>query len=78
MENIASRVKTLTARKLKLPLDRIYNTSNFVEDMGADDIDLMELTVEFEEEFGISIIEDAYRLTTVGAFVEYVSAKLKK
>jgi acyl carrier protein len=50
--------------------------ASFVDDLGADSLDTVELIMEFEEEFGIEIPdEDAEKMTTVGAAVEYIDGK---
>ena len=57
---------------------KITSDARFIEDLGADSLDTVELIMQFEEEFDIEISdEDAEKLTTVGSSVEYIDSKLK-
>ena len=67
------KVKDVIMDKLGVEDSKINMEASFVDDLGADSLDTVELIMEFEEEFGIEIPdEDAEKMTTVGAAVEYI------
>ena len=67
------KVKEVIIDKLRVEEDSIKSEAHFVNDLGADSLDTVELIMEFEEEFGIEIPdEDAENITTVGSAVEYI------
>lgn len=75
MENIEERVISITAEQLGIDEDKVTLESSFREDLEADSLDLVELIMAFEEEFGSDISdEDAQQIQTVGQAVEYVRA----
>jgi acyl carrier protein len=81
MENVEQRVKKIIAEQLGVNEAEIKNESSFVDDLGADSLDTVELVMAFEEEFGIEIPdEDAEKITRVKEAVEYIEshAKTKK
>ena len=70
------KVKDVIMDKLGVEDSKINMKASFVDDLGADSLDTVELIMEFEEEFGIEIPdEDAEKMTTVGAAVEYIDGK---
>ena len=70
------KVKDVIMDKLGVEDSKINMEASFVDDLGADSLDTVELIMEFEEEFGIEIPdEDAEKMTTVGAAVEYIDGK---
>ncbi len=70
------KVKEVIMDKLGVEEAKIVMEASFVDDLGADSLDTVELIMEFEEEFGIEIPdEDAEKITTVGAAVEYIESK---
>ncbi|MAE09884.1 MAG: acyl carrier protein [Candidatus Marinimicrobia bacterium] len=70
------KVKDVIMDKLGVEDSKINMEASFVNDLGADSLDTVELIMEFEEEFGIEIPdEDAEKMTTVGAAVEYIDGK---
>ena len=70
------KVKAVIMDKLGVEDSKINMEASFVNDLGADSLDTVELIMEFEEEFGIEIPdEDAEKMTTVGAAVEYIDGK---
>ncbi len=72
------KVKEVIIDKLGVEEDSIKSEAHFVNDLGADSLDTVELIMEFEEEFGIEIPdEDAENITTVGKAVDYIE-KLNK
>lgn len=71
------KVKEVIVDKLGAEEDKITMEASFVDDLGADSLDTVELIMELEEEFGIEIPdEDAENMTTVGAAVEYIQTKV--
>jgi acyl carrier protein len=79
MENIEQRVKKIVAEQLGVNEADIKNESNFVDDLGADSLDTVELVMALEEEFECEIPdEDAEKITTVQQAIDYVTANVKK
>ena len=75
--DIEAKVKSAVAEQLSLNADEINNGASFMDDLGADSLDLVELVMAFENEFGITIPdEDSAELTTVQKAIDYVTAKL--
>ena len=67
------KIKEVIIDKLGVEEDSIKSEAHFVNDLGADSLDTVELIMEFEEEFGIEIPDDdAEKITTVGSAVEYI------
>ena len=67
------KIKEVVIDKLGVEEDTIKTEAHFVNDLGADSLDTVELIMEFEEEFGIEIPdEDAEDITTVGSAVDYI------
>ncbi|MBM5572055.1 MULTISPECIES: acyl carrier protein [Deefgea] len=79
MENLEQRVKKIVAEQLGVPETDVKIESSFVNDLGADSLDTVELVMALEEEFECEIPdEDAEKITTVQQAVDYVSAHLSK
>lgn len=77
MSDIAHRVKEIIAEQLMVDLEEITEDSTFVDDLGADSLDRVELIMEFEEEFGIDIPDaDAEKIQTVGEAIAYIERRL--
>ena len=77
MEEVQSKLKEIVMYRLNADEDQIKPEASFVEDLGADSLDIVELIMGIEEEFDIEIPdEDAEKLTTVGEAMEYVKTKL--
>lgn len=75
-DNAAAKVKEITANELGVDLEKVTPEASFVEDLGADSLDTVELVMAFEEEFGIDIPdEDAEKMRTVGDAIKYVQDK---
>jgi acyl carrier protein len=73
MSDIASRVKNIVVDVLGVEADRVVPGANFRNDLEADSLDLVELIMQFEEEFGGEISdEDAQKIETVGQAVTYI------
>ena len=69
------KVKEITAEALGVEMEKLTAETSFKEDLGADSLDLFEMVMTFEEEFGQEIpSEDLEKLTTIGAVVEYLEA----
>ena len=78
-ENIENRVIQKVSEQLGLNAEDVKVDSKFVDDLGADSLDLVELTMSFEEEFGIEIPdEDLPSLVDIGAIAKYINEKLNK
>ena len=74
---IEQKVKAAVAEQLGVNAEDIKNESSFMDDLGADSLDLVELVMSFENEFGITIPdEDSAHLTTVQSAISYVQSKL--
>ena len=70
------KVKTIISEKLNVDQEEIKLESSIVDDLGADSIDLIELIMNLEEEYGISISdEEAVKLKTVGDVVDFITAQ---
>jgi acyl carrier protein len=75
MSNIAERVKNIIIEKLGIAEDQITMDASFINDLGADSLDTVELIMDFEREFNISIPdEQAENITTVGEAIAYIEA----
>ena len=73
--SIEERVKKIAAEQLGSGEDEITNESSFIDDLGADSLDTVELVMALEEEFDIEIPDDdAEKIATVQAAIDYVSA----
>ena len=78
MENIEQRVKKIVAEQLGVNEGEIKNESSFVDDLGADSLDTVELVMALEEEFECEIPDDeAEKITTVQQAIDYVSKNVK-
>jgi acyl carrier protein len=79
MDNIEQRVKKIVAEQLGVNEADIKIDSSFVDDLGADSLDTVELVMALEEEFECEIPdEDAEKITTVQQAIDYVNNNLKK
>ncbi|MFW6280980.1 MAG: acyl carrier protein [Halanaerobium sp.] len=73
MDNILERVVEIVAEELAVDSDEITENSSFIEDLGADSLDVVELVMAFEEEFDVEIPdEDAENIKTVEDAVNYL------
>ena len=74
-DNIESKVKEIIVEQLGVNADQLKPEAKFIEDLGADSLDTVELVMAFEEEFGIEVPdEDAEKLQSVADIVAYVSS----
>lgn len=77
MSEIESKVKSAVAEQLGINAETISNEASFKDDLGADSLDLVELVMAFENEFGITIEEDeSAKLTTVQKAIDFITEKL--
>ena len=73
MSDIAERVKDIIVDKWGVDKNEVTEEASFTNDLGADSLDTVELIMEFEKEFGITIPdEQAESITTVGAAIQYI------
>jgi acyl carrier protein len=76
MATVEERVRKIIAEQLGVEEDEVTPEASFVEDLGADSLDTVELVMAFEEEFSIEIPdEDAEKILTVGKALEYIKEK---
>jgi len=78
MSEVAQRVKSIIVDKLGVEESEVTETASFTNDLGADSLDTVELIMEYEKEFNISIPDDqAEKISTVGDAVAYVEQHAK-
>jgi len=78
-DNILNKVKEITSEQLGVDESQITSEAKFVDDMGADSLDTVELVMALEEEFDLEISdEEAEKLTTVEKVVDYIEDHLDK
>ena len=74
---MAEKVKAIVAEQLGVKQEEVTEEASFIDDLGADSLDTVELVMALEEEFGIEIPdEDAEKMTTVGDAVRYITQKV--
>lgn len=79
MSDIEARVKAIIVDKLSVGEDEVKNEASFTNDLGADSLDTVELIMEFEKEFGISIPDDkSEKIATVGDAIAYIEENVAK
>ena len=77
VSDIEQRIKKAVAEQLGMRAEDIKNEASFMDDLGADSLDLVELVMSFENDFGITIPdEDSNLITTVQSAIDYVSGKV--
>jgi acyl carrier protein len=73
---LEDKVKDIIVEQLGVNADQVTPAASFIEDLGADSLDTVELVMAFEEEFGAEIPdEDAEKLVSVGAVIDYLKSK---
>jgi acyl carrier protein len=78
-ENISDEIKKLISESLSVDMKEIKEDSKFVDDLGADSLDIVELVMSMETKFDVEIPdEDAQKIKTVGEAVDYISNKISK
>ena len=79
MSDVADRVKKIVVEHLGVEEDKVAENASFIDDLGADSLDTVELVMEFEDEFETSIPDDqAEKIQTVGQAIEYISEHVAK
>lgn len=74
--SVAEKVKEIVVQQLGVNEEQATDDASFIEDLGADSLDQVELVMALEEEFSIEIPdEDAQKITTVGQAIEYIDSK---
>jgi acyl carrier protein len=75
MSETADRVKKIVVEHLGVEGDKVTEEASFIDDLGADSLDIVELVMAFEEEFGVEIPDDAAeKITTVRDAIEYIDS----
>jgi acyl carrier protein len=73
MSDVAQRVKKIVIEHLGVEADKVTDNASFIDDLGADSLDIVELVMAFEEEFGVEIPDDAAeKIATVGDANKYI------
>ena len=76
--SVEERVKSIIVEQLGVDAEEVTPTASFTDDLGADSLDIVELVMAFEEEFGIEIPdEDAEKITRVKEAIDYIEAHAK-
>lgn len=78
-KSIEQKVKEIIVEQLSVNPEQVTSEARFIEDLGADSLDVVEIVMAFEEEFGVEVPdEDAEKLLTVGEVVKYIEDKVNK
>nr|TFG52218.1 MAG: acyl carrier protein [Hyphomicrobiales bacterium] len=73
MSDVAERVKKIVVEHLNVDAEKVTDAASFIEDLGADSLDTVELVMAFEEEFGVEIPDDAAEsIVTVGDATKFI------
>lgn len=75
-EDLTLKIKQMIAERCNRSLEEITDDARFIEDLGADSLDITELLMMLEEEFQIEIDEDSSQIATVGDAVSYILGRL--
>ena len=79
MSDVADRVRKIVVEHLNVDAEKVVEKASFIDDLGADSLDQVELVMAFEEEFSVEVPdEDAEKLQTVGDVVKYIEEKRAK
>ena len=74
--SVEEKVMGIVSEQLNIPKEEVRRESSFVDDLKADSLDVVELVMEFEDEFEITIPDDDYeKIRTVGDAIDYIEAK---
>jgi acyl carrier protein len=75
---VEKRVREIVAEQLERDVNEVTNTASFIDDLGADSLDIVELVMKMEEEFGIEIPdEEAEKIKTVNDVIQYINTHKK-
>jgi acyl carrier protein len=78
-KSIEEKVKDIIVEQLGVNPEQVTPTASFIEDLGADSLDIVELVMAFEEEFSVEVPdEDAEKLQTVGDVIKYIEERAKQ
>ena len=76
MSDISDRVKKIVVEHLGVDEDKVVDNASFIDDLGADSLDTVELVMAFEEEFGSEISDsEAEKILTVGDAIKFIESK---
>ena len=77
MSDVLDRVKKIVVERLEVDAEKVNEKASFIDDLGADSLDLVELVMAFEEEFGIEIPDDVQeQIGTVGDAVKFIKERV--
>jgi acyl carrier protein len=77
MSDVIERVKKIVVERLEVDAEKVTEKASFIDDLGADSLDLVELVMAFEEEFGIEIPDDVQeQIGTVGDAVKFIKERV--
>ncbi|MDZ4761023.1 MAG: acyl carrier protein [Alphaproteobacteria bacterium] len=77
MSDVVERVKKIVVERLEVDAEKVNEKASFIDDLGADSLDLVELVMAFEEEFGIEIPDDVQeQIGTVGDAVRFINERV--
>jgi acyl carrier protein len=77
-EELLKKVRTIVSDKLSISEEQVTEDASFIDDLGADSLDTVELVMALEDEFGLDIPdEEAEKLTTVGKALDYIAGHAK-
>ena len=77
-DELLKKIKAIISDKLSISEDQVTEEASFIDDLGADSLDTVELVMALEDEFGMDIPdEEAEKLTTVGKAMDYILANVK-
>ena len=77
-EEISKKVVSIVVEQLDVSQDQVKDATRFVDDLGADSLDIAELVMTFEDEFDLNIPEDEEGIQTVGDAVSYIEKLMKE
>jgi acyl carrier protein len=76
--SVEQRVREIVAEQLERDVNEVTNTASFIDDLGADSLDIVEMVMKMEEEFGIEIPdEEAEKIKTVNDVIQYITTHKK-
>ena len=79
MSDVREKVKQIIVEQLSVNPEELTDDASFIEDLGADSLDIVELVMEFEEKFGIDIPDEkAEKISTVGEAIKYIEEEASK